>query len=573
MATRPPQLIYSVNETPPRPIVWILALQHVAVLSVGWVFVVLIGRELGSSPEEAQSVIRMTMIASGIGVIVQALRVGSLGSGYLCPFSCGPAFVSASLLAGKAGGWALIFYMIALVGLLEGLLSRLIFRLRVLFPPEVTGLVVTMVGLELVGLGCSRFIDVNSNTPGGNYPVFWVAFMTLVSMVAPTVWAKGKFRLYPVLFGLPVGYLFAMFTGVLQPADFQHVLAAPWFEAPSRLVMDFSFDPILVATLIPAFFIATMSSMIKTVGDISLCQKINDHDWKRADMNSVAGGILSAGITNLASGLLGGIGQSTFSSNVGLSQATGATSRAIAVPCGIFLIGLAFFPRLGFGFSIMPEPVMGAVLVYVASFMIVGGLQIITTRMLDARKTFVVGIPLIFALSVKIVPGLYAGVPAGLQPLFSSILSLGTVLAVLLNLVFRLGIAKSVNMMLEPDVADNGKIFSFMEAQGAAWGARPEVIQRATVALTELHEGVVVQGLSTQPLQVEARFDEFNLDLYVRYQGHLMEFPSGRPTPSANLIEGDGMEHLSGYLVRQYSDTVEGRETEGECRIQLHFDH
>jgi len=457
LATRPPNLIFSVDETPPRPISLILALQHVAVISVGWVLAVVLAREIGSRPEEAQSVIRMTMIASGIGVMIQALRVGSLGSGYLCPFSCGPAFIPASLLAGKAGGWALIFMMNASVGILEAILSRFIFRLRVLFPPEVTGLVVTMVGLELVGLGCSRFIGKAAGTSGGSPAVFWVALATLIAMVTPTVWAKSKLRLYPVLLGLVVGYTCSIFLGVLPQTDIQREMAAPIFEAPSRLVMDVSFDPLLILSLVPAFFIATLSSMIKTVGDLSLCQKINDHDWKRADMHSVGGGILSAGVTNLTSGLLGGMGQSTFSSNVGLSQATGATSRFIAFPCGIFLILLAFFPRLSFGFSIMPEPVMGAVLVYVASFMIVGGLQIITTRMLDARKTFSVGIPLIFALSVEIVPGLYGGVPTVLQPLFTSMLSLGTVLAVLLNLVFRLGVAKSVTMTLEPELGGSKK--------------------------------------------------------------------------------------------------------------------
>jgi xanthine/uracil permease len=61
---------------------------------------------------------------------------------------------------------------------------------------------------------------------------------------------------------------------------------------------------------------------------------------------------------------------------------------------------------------------MGAVLVYVACFMIVGGLQVITSRMLDVRRTFVVGIALIFGLSVEMVPELYRQVPNSVSPLF-----------------------------------------------------------------------------------------------------------------------------------------------------------
>jgi xanthine permease XanP len=97
---------------------------------------------------------------------------------------------------------------------------------------------------------------------------------------------------------------------------------------------------------------------------------------------------------------------------------------------GLICIALAFFPRLAAVFSIMPAPVMGAVVVYVACFMILGGVQVMLSRMLDARRIFVTGLALIFGLSVAIVPGLYAAVPAWISPLFSSSLALGTVLCV-----------------------------------------------------------------------------------------------------------------------------------------------
>jgi xanthine permease XanP len=191
---------------------------------------------------------------------------------------------------------------------------------------------------------------------------------------------------------------------------------------------------------LPAFFIACLASTLKSVGDLTLCQKANDLEWKRTDLKSVSGGILAASIGKTVVDLFGGVGQSTFSSNVGLSIATGATSRHIALPCGVILILLAFIPGLAAVFTIMPPPVMGAILVYVACFMILGGIQIITSRMLDARRTFVVGIPFIFGLSVAMVPGLYAKVPAALAPMFGSSLSLATILVIVLNLLFRIGV-------------------------------------------------------------------------------------------------------------------------------------
>lgn len=87
----------------------------------------------------------------------------------------------------------------------------------------------------------------------------------------------------------------------------------------------------------------------------------------------------------------------------------------------------------------MPSPVMGAILMFVTSFMLISGVQIILGSGMDARKTFAVGIALIFGLSLDIVPALYAGVPWWLRPLFESSLTLTTVIAVVLNQLLRGG--------------------------------------------------------------------------------------------------------------------------------------
>jgi NCS2 family nucleobase:cation symporter-2 len=71
--------------------------------------------------------------------------------------------------------------------------------------------------------------------------------------------------------------------------------------------------------------------------------------------------------------------------------------------------------------------------------MIMSGLQIILSSKQDTRKTFVIGIPLIFGLSLQALPELYAQVVPWLRPLFGSALTLATVLAVVLNLLLRVG--------------------------------------------------------------------------------------------------------------------------------------
>jgi xanthine permease XanP len=216
---------------------------------------------------------------------------------------------------------------------------------------------------------------------------------------------------------------------------------------------------------------------------------------------------------------------------------------------------------------------MGAILVYVACFMILAGIQVITSRMLDARRIFVVGIALIFGLSVDMVPGLYRDVPNQIQPLFSSSLAISTVLVVVLNLLFRIGVTKRQTLELMPGVDGSQTVFDFMEAQGGLWGARRDVIMRATGALNEFVESAASLDLVKGKAKVEVSFDEFNLDMDIRYDGELMEFPSRGPTQDALLADDKGVASLSGFLIRQYADRVSSEVVNGHCQIQFHFDH
>jgi xanthine permease XanP len=569
MAKKPANLIYSVDEKPPLSTLLLLGLQHVSVLSVGWIFVVVIVTGIGGTSEQAKNVIQISMIVSGIATILQARTKGPVGSGYLCPMSCGPAYIAASISAGKVGGLPLVFGSVIVSGVFEALLSRVMQRLRALFPPEVTGLVVSMVGIELIVLAAPRFLGFTGPGSSRHLLPIAVALLTLAVMIGPTVWSEGMLRLYPVLLGLVVGYLSAYAVGLLTWPQLNVVLAAPLINLPTRAQSGWAFS----LAMLPAFLIASLASTLKTVGDLTLCQKINDAEWKRTDMKSVSGGVLAGSICTIGAGLLGGAGQSTFSGNVGLAIATKATSRHVALPCGIILILLAFCPKLSAVFTVMPQPVMGAILVYVACFMILAGVQVMTSRMLDARKTFVVGISLIFGLSVRMVPGLYADVPDALSSLFSSSLSLATVLVIVLNLLFRIGIRTRVALQLDPRADSAEKIFTFMQVQGATWGARKEVIDRATYAMNEFMEAAGTLDLARGKIAAEVSFDEFNLDVNLRYDGVLMEFPQERPTQVDLLSDETGVAKLAGFLIRNYVDRIKSDCVDGRCRVQFHFDH
>src|SRR5262249_7806262 len=153
-----------------------------------------------------QSLIRMSMIASGIATILQSMQNG-LGSGYFCPASCSLTYLAPSILAGRAGGFPLIFGMTMFSGVFTGVLSRFIRRLRNLFPPDVTGLIVAVVGIQLVTLGVPRFLGYISRGARPAPGSAWVGLITLAVMIAPTIWAKGRLRMYPILLGIFVGFV------------------------------------------------------------------------------------------------------------------------------------------------------------------------------------------------------------------------------------------------------------------------------------------------------------------------------------------------------------------------------
>jgi NCS2 family nucleobase:cation symporter-2 len=458
--------------------------------------------------------------------------------------------------------------MTLLAGVFEALLSRLIPRLRAFFPAEVTGFIVTMVGISLIRAAALNFLNLGNPDmkPQASHVV--VACITLATMVGLNVWGKGPLRLYCALLGIVVGYAAASAAGMLSVAHLDQLTQAPLMAFPALAPIGWSFD---VALVVP-FLIAALSSTLKAIGDLTTCQKINDADWKRPDMQSISRGVLADGLGLVAAGLLGGMGQSTSSSNVGLATATGATSRRIAFAMGGVAIALAFFPKLAAVLVIMPKPVVGAALIFVASFMIVSGCQIMMSRLIDARKTFVIGISLIFGLSVDLMPGLSAHFHH-FKPLFSSSLALATVSALVLNLVFRLGISQRKQLILAPGVEASGLIVTFLETQGALWGARREVISRAIAALSEFVEAVATLGLTERDIRVDVSFDEFNLDVEVRYHGMPMEFATVRPSEADLLSDDQAVTRLAGFLIRHYADQITANSKDGQCHVQFHFDH
>lgn len=564
---RPGSLAYDVDEVPPGYLTWALAFQHVLAMSIGWIYVIVVVGAMGGTRIDAQELLRISMIASGITTILQASG-GLFGSGYLCPASCSLTYLAPTILAGQMGGFPLIFGMTAINGVFTAILSRFLRYLRILFPPDVTGLIVSIVGIQLVAIGCPKILGRSASHPGASTQAAILGFITLSAMIAPTVWSRGKLKLFPIVIGLVVGNVAALWMGILQWADVRAQWTKPLFGIPHRVTYGMAFH---FSLLVP-FLVIGISATLKTAGDLTLCQKMNDADWERTDMRSVSGGVMANSLGTVLSGLLGGVAQNNASACLGLELATGVTSRAIALPAGIIVIALAFIPGLAASFAIMPDPIMGALLIYSTCFLMLGGLQVMTARMLDARRIFAVGMALVFGLSVEIAPELYRAVPELLHPIFASSTALATLIAVALGLLFRIGLHKTRTMQLHSDENNLGKINAFMEENGSAWGMRRMVVTRAADAVYEFVTNAGNLNLRSNTLEVTAQFDEFHLDVDIEYDGEPIELSSRMPTIQ-EFADERGVALMAQYIIRQSADLVSVKQRGTHSVLSLHFEH
>jgi NCS2 family nucleobase:cation symporter-2 len=235
------------------------------------------------------------------------------------------------------------------------------------------------------------------------------------------------------------------------------------------------------------------------------------------------------------------------------------------------IAALAFFPKLAAVLAVMPAPVVGAILIYSACFIVLGGMQLLTSRMLDSRRIFAVGISLLFGLSVDMAPELYRSIPEVLHPLFSSSTALATVLVVSLSLLFRLGIARRVSLDVVPG-DDMEKIDSMMEEHGAAWGMRREVVISAVQAVHETVNSALAFNPGLERVQVSIEFDEFKLAADLEYEGVPIQLAESVPS-FESLGTPEGVALLSTFMIRKFADRVRIKTHKGACRIELTFDH
>ncbi|MBN1444784.1 MAG: purine/pyrimidine permease [Candidatus Omnitrophica bacterium] len=427
---------YGVNEVPPFHHLLISSVQHVLLMFVAIGLPILFANQVNASARFTASLVSFSMIAAGLGSILQSAGIPHIGSGYLCPNVCGPSYLSLSLSAAWVGGLPLMRGMIIFAGLVEMAIAPIVQRLRRIFPNFIIGLVMALVGVSIIKMSVAAIFGLNFRGDIIRNVDLLIGMFSLLIMVMANIWGKGFLKMYCLLIGMLSGWILAV---VLVPEYWHMLLSAlnkPFFAVP-EITTEFrgmSFD---YKMLIP-FFVIAVSGSLKSFGNLLAAQQISEPHLKERSFIPIRNGLMADGISTVLAGMLGGLAVDTSSSNVGLAGSTKVLSRWVSVAAGVIFTILAFLPKLTTALSFMPQPILGAALIFAGCFMICIGLQEMFRETWSERKTFVVGISLFFGLSTAFMPELYARTPKIIQTFFTDPLPTATIVAVILNQIFDL---------------------------------------------------------------------------------------------------------------------------------------
>jgi xanthine/uracil permease len=233
-----------------------------------------------------------------------------------------------------------------------------------------------------------------------------------------------------VLLGLLAGAVVGALIGTM---NFGGVLSGPLVSVPQPFPFGMpSFDIIAAIPLIIFSVISMAEATGQTVAVADVVGK--EGDPYKIVPNTIRGDAL----ISLLGGILGTSLIITSGENIGVVRATGVRSRYVTATGGAILILLALFAPLGRLANAIPAAVVGGTAVIV--FCIIGVIGIDMLRKVDLREhgnVFTLAGALAMGLLPIMVPGLYSKFPATAQIILGNGLAMGTLTAVLLNILFH----------------------------------------------------------------------------------------------------------------------------------------
>ena len=375
--------------------------------------------------------IQMAMLFAGIATLFQTVGFGPVGA--RLPVMQGTSFAFVPIMIGvvKSSGMAALMGSIIVAGVFHAALGTVIGRIRHWFPPLVSGMVITTIGLYLIPVGiryaAGGAADFQVNNPNwGDFSHWSLALVVIIVALGCKFFTRGLTSSAAILLGLIAGYLVGIATGAV---NFGAVGKAAWFAIPMPLQYGIEFN---MAAIIGMCLISVVSA-IETVGDISAIAK--GGAGREASDKELAGGTYADGLGSAVAGIFGGLPNTSFSQNVGIVSMTGVMSRGVVTIGAIFLIICGFVPKIGAVVSSMPIEVLGGGVILMFGMVVSAGVSMLSTVNWTRRNMMILATSMSVGLGLQAVPKSMQHLPDTLGMLMTSGLLPVAVLAVVMNLV------------------------------------------------------------------------------------------------------------------------------------------
>ena len=380
---------YQPDEKPPIALAFGLGLQ-LAILSVAATVLVpaIIIRAAGGTESYLSWAVFAAVAVCGATTVLQAVRFGQIGSGYVLLMSISGASIAVSITALAEGGAAMLATLVVVSSVVPLALSARLSLLRRILTPTVTGTVIMLIPVTVMSHVFNMLKDVPDGIPAVAAPLS--AFATVLVIAGSMLKGTGVLRLWAPVIGVVAGSAVAGLFGLY---DIAPVIEASWIGLPQGAWpgFDLDFGPVFW-TLLPAFVFVALIDTMQTISASVAIQQVSWRQPRAVDFRAVQGAVAAAGVAKLLAGLSGTVPNTTYSTTVSVTELTGVGARSVGIALGAVLIVLAFLPKALAVVLAIPGPVVAAYLAVFLAMLFVIGMNLVVQDGIDYRKGLVCGV-------------------------------------------------------------------------------------------------------------------------------------------------------------------------------------
>lgn len=440
--SRKADLVYQLNDRPPLPQTLFAALQHLLAMFVAVITPsLIICQSLGVPADQTNTIISMSLFASGLSSFIQIRTFGPIGSGLLSIQGTSFNFLGPIIGAGlalKAGGanietmMAAIFGTILVASFAEILLSRVLQFAQRVITPLVSGIVVTLIGLTLVQVGLISMgggYAAMADGSFGSLDKLALAGTVLAIIVLLNRAHNPYVRVASIVIAMLVGYVMSYLMGMVNT---DNLAETQLIALPIPMQYGLGFDWSLFIPLVLIFLITALEA----IGDITATSEVSGEPVKGpVYMKRIKGGVLADGLNSALAAVFNSFPNSTFSQNNGVILLTGVASRYVGYFIAGMLVLLGLFPGVASFVQLIPEPVLGGATIVMFGTIAAAGVRIISRVDLDRRAILIMALSFSMGLGIAQKPEILQFMPEFIKNLFSSGVAAGGITAIVLNLL------------------------------------------------------------------------------------------------------------------------------------------